>query len=315
MPFVIHRAATDGGKRVPLATGVPRSPNTTRAHAVLGDSQTMPRSMWKGSISFGLVTIAVEMYSATTDRDVRFHQVHKDDGGRIRYKRVCELDGEEVPYDRIGKGFDVEGETVILEDADFESIPLAAKHVIDVVEFVPAAQIDPILYEKSYYLEPGKGASKAYVLLREALAKADRVAIVKVVMRQKEQLAVLRVHDGELLVLGTIRWADEVRAPGFPVPQAEVRRQELQMAGSLIETMSADFDPTGFSDDYREAVEKLIDDKVSGKETVPTPGKEEGAEIIDLREALKASMERLKPEKPAKKAAKKTARKKASLAV
>ncbi|GLZ79711.1 non-homologous end joining protein Ku [Actinorhabdospora filicis] len=274
----------------------------------------MPRSMWKGSISFGLVTIAVEMYSATVDRDVRFHQVHRDDGGRIRYKRVCELDGEEVPYERIGKGFDVDGETVILEDADFESIPLAAKHVIDVVEFVPAAQIDPILYEKSYYLEPGKGAAKAYVLLREALARAERVAVVKVVMRQKEQLAVLRVHD-ELLMLGTIRWADEVRAPGFPVPEAEVRRQELQMAGSLIETMSADFDPADFTDDYREAVEKLIEAKVTGNETVPMPGTEEGAEIIDLREALKASMERLKKDTPAKKAtAKKTARKAAKKA-
>ena len=270
--------------------------------------------MWKGSISFGLVTIAVEMHSATVDRDVRFHQVHKTDGGRIRYRRVCEIDGEEVRYEEIAKGFDVNGETVILENADFESIPLAARHVIDVVEFVPAAQIDPVLYEKSYYLQPGRGASKAYVLLREALTDAERVAVVKVVMRQKEQLAIMRVKD-DVLMLGTVRWADEVRQPEFDVPDATVRRQELAMASSLIETMSADFDPAAYTDEYRVAVEKMIEAKVTGEETVPESEPEEGAQIIDLTEALKASMERLKggEEKPAKKtAAKKTAKKTAA---
>ncbi|MEV0650742.1 Ku protein [Phytomonospora sp. NPDC050363] len=269
----------------------------------------MPRAMWKGSISFGLVTIAVEMHSATVDRDVRFHQVHKPDGGRIRYRRVCELDGEEVRYEEIAKGFDINGETVILDNSDFESIPLAARHVIDVVEFVPAAQIDPVLYEKSYYLQPGRGASKAYVLLREALADAERVAVVKVVMRQKEQLAIMRVKD-DVLMLGTVRWADEVRRPEFDVPEATVRRQELAMASSLIETMSADFDPAAYSDDYREAVEKLIEAKISGEETVPESEPEEGAQIIDLSEALKASMERLKgggERKAAKAPAKKSA--------
>lgn len=274
----------------------------------------MPRAMWKGSISFGLVTIAVEMHSATVDRDVRFHQVHKTDGGRIRYRRVCEIDGEEVRYEDIAKGFDVNGETVILDNADFESIPLAARHVIDVVEFVPAAQIDPVLYEKSYYLQPGRGASKAYVLLREALAEAERVAVVKVVMRQKEQLAIMRVKD-DVLMLGTVRWADEVREPEFDVPDATVRRQELAMASSLIETMSADFDPSAYGDDYREAVEKLIEAKVTGEETVPESEPEEGAQIIDLSEALKASMERLKGggAKPARKSAKKTTAKKTTV--
>ncbi|GIG66823.1 non-homologous end joining protein Ku [Phytomonospora endophytica] len=267
--------------------------------------------MWKGSISFGLVTIAVEMHSATVDRDVRFHQVHKPDGGRIRYRRVCELDGEEVRYEEIAKGFDVDGETVILDNADFESIPLAARHVIDVVEFVPAAQIDPVLYEKSYYLQPGRGASKAYVLLREALEDAERVAVVKVVMRQKEQLAIMRVKD-DVLMLGTVRWADEVRQPEFDVPDATVRRQELAMAASLIETMSADFDPAAYTDDYRVAVEKMIEAKVTGAETVPESEPDEGAQIIDLTEALKASMARLKgdEEKPAKKTAEKAAAKK-----
>lgn len=270
--------------------------------------------MWKGSISFGLVTIAVEMHSATVDRDVRFHQVHKTDGGRIRYRRVCEIDGEEVRYEEIAKGYDVNGETVLLENADFESIPLAARHVIDVVEFVPAAQIDPVLYEKSYYLQPGRGASKAYVLLREALTDADRVAVVKVVMRQKEQLAIMRVKD-DVLMLGTVRWADEVRQPEFDVPDATVRRQELAMASSLIETMSADFDPTAYTDDYRVAVEEMIEAKVTGKETVPESEPEEDAQIIDLTEALKASMARLKggDEEPAKKtAAKKTVKKAAA---
>src|ERR671939_796923 len=173
------------------------------------------RAIWKGAVSFGLVSIAVKLFSATEEKDIRFHQVHREDGGRIKYKRVCSVDGEEVGYDDIAKGYDLGGgEMVILTDEDFANLPLSTSRAIDVLEFVPAEQVDPILYNKAYYLEPEGQAAKPYVLLRDALADADRVAIVKVALRQREQLATLRVRD-DVLVLNTMLWPDEVRNPDF----------------------------------------------------------------------------------------------------
>src|SRR5918911_4815977 len=173
------------------------------------------RAIWKGAVSFGLVNVPVRLFAATEENDIRFHQVHREDGGRIRYKRTCEVCGKEVTYDDIAKGYDLGGgEMVILTDDDFADLPLTTSHAIDVLEFVPAEQVDPILYNKAYYLEPDGAATKPYVLLRDALTRTDRVAVVKVALRQREQLATLRVHDN-VLVLNTMLWPDEVRTPDF----------------------------------------------------------------------------------------------------
>ncbi len=270
------------------------------------------RAIWKGAVSFGLVSIAVKLYSATEEKDIRFHQVHRTDGGRIRYKRTCSIDGAEVSYDDIAKGYDIGGgETVILEDSDFADLPLSTSRAIDVLEFVPAEQVDPILYAKAYYLEPEGAATKPYVLLRDALAESDRVAIVKVALRQREQLATLRVRD-DVLVLNTMLWPDEVRTPEFAFLDEDVsaRPQELAMAGSLIDSMTGDFEPDQFSDNYREALQQVIDAKVAGREVVAAPAEEQApAQVVDLMAALRASVDRAKktraevPERPAAKKA------------
>src|SRR5690242_1501164 len=234
------------------------------------------RAIWKGAVSFGLVSITVRLFSATEEKDIRFHQVHRTDGGRIRYKRTCQTCGEEVSYDDIAKGWDAGGgEIVILTDEDFADLPLSSSRAIDVLEFVPAEQVDPILYNKAYYLEPENTAAKPYVLLREALTGTDRVAIVKVALRQREQLATLRVRDG-VLVLNTMLWPDEIRKPdfGFLDDDVEARPAELAMAGSLIESMAADFDPTDYTDNYRAALQEVIDAKVAGREVVAPPEEE-----------------------------------------
>ncbi|MBW4704441.1 MULTISPECIES: Ku protein [unclassified Micromonospora] len=253
------------------------------------------RAIWKGAVSFGLVSIGVKLYSATEEKDIRFHQVHRDDGGRIRYKRTCSVCGEEVSYDDIAKGYDLGGgELVILTDADFADLPLTSSRAIDVLEFVPAEQVDPILYNKAYFLEPEGTATKPYVLLRDALADSERVAIVKVALRQREQLATLRVRDGVLL-LNTMLWPDEVRTPdfGFLDEDLKVRPPELAMAASLIDSMAGEFQPDAFTDDYRAALQEVIDAKVEGREVVQ-PAEEEAAPAaaVDLMAALKASVER-----------------------
>jgi DNA end-binding protein Ku len=253
------------------------------------------RSIWKGAVSFGLVSIAVKLYSATEEKDIRFHQVHRDDGGRIKYQRVCSVDGKEVSYDDIAKGYDLGGgEMVILDDEDFAQLPLVTSRAIDVLEFVPTEQVDPILYNKAYYLEPDGAATKPYVLLRDALTRTDRVAIVKVALRQREQLATLRVRDG-VLVLNTMLWPDEIRKPdfGFLDDDVEARPAELAMAGSLIESMAADFDPTDYTDNYRAALQEVIDAKVAGREVVAPPEEEAApSAAVDLMAALRASVDR-----------------------
>ncbi|MDO3683416.1 Ku protein [Micromonospora sp. C28ISP2-4] len=253
------------------------------------------RAIWKGAVSFGLVSIGVKVYSATEEKDIRFHQVHREDGGRIRYKRTCSVCGEEVTYDDIAKGYDIGGgEMVILTDSDFADLPLSTSHAIDVLEFVPAEQVDPILYNKAYFLEPEGSATKPYVLLRDALSDSERVAIVKVALRQREQLATLRVREGVLL-LNTMLWPDEIRRPdfGFLDEDLKVRPPELAMASSLIDSMAGEFEPDAFTDDYRAALQEVIDAKVEGREVVQ-PEEEEAAPAaaVDLMAALKASVER-----------------------
>lgn len=255
------------------------------------------RSIWKGAISFGLVTIPVKLYSATQENDVAFHQVHREDGGRIRYKRVCSLDGQEVSYGDIAKGYELpSGETVVLTDEDFAELPLSTSRTIDVLQFVPLDQVDPIFFAKSYYLEPDKTGTKPYVLLREALSDSGKVALVKVALRQRESLATLRVRDG-VFVLELMLWPDEVRQPDFPFLEGtvEVRPQELTMAASLIETLAGDFQPEQYSDGYREALEALIEAKIAGREVVaPAEPAPSGGPVVDLMAALRASVEAAK---------------------
>jgi DNA end-binding protein Ku len=255
------------------------------------------RAIWKGAVSFGLVSIGVKLFSATEEKDIRFHQVHRTDGGRIKYKRTCSVDGEEVDYNDIAKGYDLGGgEMVILTDDDFAELPLTSSRAIDVLQFVPAEQVDPILYNKAYFLEPEGVSVKPYLLLRDALVDSDRVAIVKVALRQREQLATLRVREG-VMVLNTMLWPDEVRAAQFDFldDDVTVRQQELQMASSLIDSMSADFDPAEFTDNYRAALQQVIDAKVGGREIIAPPEVEEAPSgAIDLMAALRASVERAK---------------------
>lgn len=255
------------------------------------------RAMWSGAVSFGLVSVPVKLYSATTNHDIRFHQVHAADGGRIKYKRTCSIDGDEVEYADIVKGFETDdGELITLSEEDLDSLPVASGHEIDVIEFVPADQIDPLLFEKSYYLEPEAKAAKPYALLREALVQTDRMAVVKVALRQRESIALLRVR-GRAIVLQTMLWPDEVREPEFDILDAEVelRPQEMQMAASLVESLGADFDATQFHDDYRDAVEALIEQKRTTGDTRPAPVAEkpsdEGDSMTDLLTALQRSVE------------------------
>ncbi|WP_285704108.1 Ku protein [Microtetraspora sp. NBRC 16547] len=260
------------------------------------------RSIWKGAISFGLVTIPVKLYSATEQKDVAFHQVHRPDGGRIKYKRVCTVDGEEVPYSDIAKGYELaSGDMVVLTDEDFADLPLTTSRRIDVLQFSPAEQIDPIYFAKSYYLEPEALGAKPYVLLRDALERSGQVAIVKVALRQRESLATLRVRDG-VFVLETMLWPDEVRDSAFPFldEDIEVRPQELKMAESLIETMVADFDPGEYKDTYREALQSIIEAKIAGREVVAPEVPVEEKPAVDLMAALRASVEAAKKEREAR---------------
>jgi DNA end-binding protein Ku len=255
------------------------------------------RSIWKGAISFGLVTIPVKLYSATETKDVTFHQVRRADGSRIKYKRVSAADGEEVAYGDIAKGYELSnGETVVLTDDDFKDLPLTTSRAIDVLQFVPLEQVDPIYFEKSYYLEPEKSGAKPYVLLREALERSEKVAVVKIALRNRESLATLRVRDG-VFVLETMLWPDEVRVPDFAFldEDTDVREQELAMAGSLIETLSGDFDPSAYTDSYREALEAVIEAKIAGKEVVqPETEQPTAGTVVDLMAALRASVEAAK---------------------
>jgi len=266
------------------------------------------RAIWKGAVAFGLVNVPVRLYAATGEHEVTLHQVHKEDGGRIRYRKVCSIDGETVEYSEIAKGYETDdGELVVLTDDDFRQLPLATEREIEVLEFVPAEQVDPILLAKTYYLEPDKTAAKPYALLRGALEQADRMAVVKVALRQRETMAVLRVRDN-VICLQTLLWPDEVREADFPILDADVtvRPQELAMASSLVESLAADFDPSQYEDRYAAALEQMIEAKVSSGSTrpVPAPAGEEseaggGGEVVDLLAALQRSVEKARGSRPA----------------
>jgi DNA end-binding protein Ku len=254
------------------------------------------RAIWNGAVSFGLVNVPVRLYAATSNHDIRFHQVHEVDGGRIRQKRTCSVCGEEVAYSEIAKGYETDdGQLIMLDDDDLATLPTATGHEIDVVQFVPAEQVDALLLDKSYYLEPESKALKPYSLLREALRETDRMALVKVALRQRETLALLRVR-GETIVLQTMLWPDEIRAADFPVLEGDVelRPQEKAMAQSLVDSLSGEFEVDEFEDDYRKAVGELIEYKREhgGKRPAPQPAAEDDSDdMTDLLTALRRSVE------------------------
>src|SRR5882672_3756362 len=273
----------------------------------------MPRTMWKGAISFGLVTIPVAVYPATEEKTLRFNQIHEKDGGRIRMKRTCSVDGEEVPYEEIVKGFEYEKDRyVVLSDEDFDAVPVESSRAIDIVQFVDLDEIDPMLYKKSYYLVPDETGAKAYALLREALSQENKVGIAKVSFRDKEHLSALRFKD-DAFVLETMYWPDEIREADFGGVDvdAKVRDQELDMAKTLIENLTADWHPEEFTDEYREALLKIVEAKIAGEE-IEMDEAAPSAKVVELMAALKASVDAAKKKPGGDAAAEKPARKSAA---
>jgi DNA end-binding protein Ku len=258
------------------------------------------RAIWKGAIAFGLVNVPVKVYSATEDHDISLHQVHNTDGGRIRYQRRCEVCSKIIDYSDIEKAFEDGGRTVVLSKDELKSIPAENSHEIEVVQFVPSEQLEPMMFEKSYYLEPDSKSPKAYVLLRRALEDTDRVAIVQFALREKTRLVALRIKD-DVLVLQSLLWPDEVREANFPALDASIKisPQEREMSAALVESMAADFDPDHFTDDYQIQLRTLIEAKLEKGDSLDTDetfGVEAGeggkGEVIDLMEALKRSLDR-----------------------
>ncbi|MFF2370518.1 Ku protein [Agromyces sp. NPDC058110] len=255
------------------------------------------RAVWKGAVTFGLVNVPVKLYSATEDHDVSLHQVHDADGGRIRYQRICEIDGQVVEYKNIDKAYDDGERTVVITDADLKSLPAERSREIEVVEFVPTEQIDPIMFDRSYYLEPDSASSKAYVLLRETLESTDRTAIVRMALRQKTRLAALRVH-GKVLMVQTLLWSDEVRQAAFPAldEAVKVSAKELELSKQLVESLVAEFKPDEYVDEYQQELRTLIAAKLEQGDALDTAAtfgeqpEETGGEVIDLMEALRRSI-------------------------
>jgi DNA end-binding protein Ku len=257
----------------------------------------MPRAMWKGAISFGLVTIPVAVYPVTEEKGLKFNQLHDEDGGRIRYKRVCEKDGEEVTFEHIVKGYEVEKDRyVVLTDEDLNAVPVESSRAIDIHRFVDLDEIDPVMFKKSYYLVPEETGAKAYALLREAMADDGRVGIAKVSFRDKEHLAALRFKD-DAFVLETMYWPDEIREADFGGVDvsAKIRGQELEMAKQLIESLSGEWNPEEYSDEYRQALIQIVEAKLNGQE-IEVVAPEPTAKVVDLMEALKASVAAAKKE-------------------
>src|SRR5690606_27841983 len=296
------------------------------------------RSIWKGSIAFGLVNVPVKVYSATQDHDDKFHQVHAKDNGRIRYKRVCEVCGEVVEYRDIARAYESDdGQMVVITDEVLATLPEERSREIEVVEFVPAEQLDPMMYDRSYFLEPDSKSSKSYVLLAKTLAQTDRIAIVHFSLRNKTRLGALRVKDfskRDVMMIHTLLWPDEIRDPDFPVldKEVEIKPAELKMAAQVVDSMTDDFHPDQYRDTYQEQLQELVQAKLEGGEAFTTEEQptelDETEDVSDLLAKLEASVKARrsggsskssdaddgdKPKKsPAKKAAKKAPAKKAA---
>lgn len=281
------------------------------------------RAIWTGSVAFGLVNVPVKLYSATTSHDVDLHQVHDADGGRIRYKRTCEKCGKAIPYEHIDRAYDDGTNTVVITSEDFDTLPAERNREIEVLEFVPSEQVDPIRFDKSYFLEPDARSVKAYVLLRRTLESTDRTAIVRFALRQRTRLGALRVHEDTLLLQGLL-WDDEVRTAEFEslddVPK--VSAKELELAQAVVAQLEDDFTPAEYVDEYQVQLRELIDAKLEQGEAFESAAPEEAgedAEVLDLMEALRRSVTKKRgsgasssDDKPAKKAAKETAARKST---
>jgi DNA end-binding protein Ku len=274
----------------------------------------MARAIWSGAISFGLVNVPVKLYSATSPKGVRFHQLSSKTGARIRQKRVDSTTGDEVPYEEIVKGYEITPDRyVIIEPDELDALDPKATRTVDIEEFVDLAEIDPIYYDHNYYLAPTAGGAKAYRLLLDAMRESGKVGIGKVVLRSKQQLCALRPTD-DVLTLTTMLFGDEVLSPDRldeldDIGEAEATQRELTMAQQLIESLSADFEPTKFRDEYRERVLELIERKAAGEEIAVQPAAEEPAAAPDLMAALEASLAAVRsepePEEPAKRSSRK----------
>ncbi len=256
------------------------------------------RAIWSGEVSFGLVSVPVKLYSATQSHDVSLHQVHDADGGRIRYQRRCEVCEKKIDYKNIDRAYDDGESTVVITKEEMEELPADESKEIAVEQFVPEDQIDSLILDKAYFLEPAGKSAKSYVLLRRTLEDAERVAIVTFTLRSRTRLAALRVRD-DVIILQTMRWADEMRDADFDIPKSKVTTKELEMASSLVESYSEDFDPERFTDEYQEQLQELIDEKLEHGEDIDTEAtfgetdeEDEGeGNVVDLMEALKKSVD------------------------
>ncbi len=264
----------------------------------------MPRAIWSGSISFGMVSIPVKLFGATESRDIRFSLLHATCGTRLQQKRWCPTDEVEVPWTETARGYEFsKGQYVVLTDEDFEKLPLPSKHTIELSAFVQEREIDPVFYEKSYYLEPGERGEKPYALLFKALEEKKLSATASITIRKKEQLCVLRAHEGTIM-LETLFYPDEIRQErGIDLNKVKVSDKELDMAFTLIELLKKPFDPSEYRDHYREALAQLIEAKLEGKQVVSAPASRDTG-VLDLAEALKRSVEAAKkggkPKAPAR---------------
>ncbi|MGX1591417.1 non-homologous end joining protein Ku [Glutamicibacter sp. NPDC055491] len=266
------------------------------------------RAIWTGSIAFGLVNVPVKAYGATEDHDIDLHQVHDKDGGRIRYERRCEVCGKKIAYKDLDKAYEDGERTIVLTDEDMDALPAEKSREIEVVQFVPASQVDPLMLEKSYYLQADSKSPKAYELLRRTLQDTEKLAVVRFALRQKTRLGILRVRS-KVMVLQAVMWADELRDAEAVAPEKSPRisEQELKMSAALVDQYSSDFTPHEFQDDYQVQLQALIEAKIEQGEDLDTEAtfgspdqSSESGEVIDLMEALKRSIDGRKAKAPAK---------------
>jgi DNA end-binding protein Ku len=275
------------------------------------------KAIWKGAVTFGLVNIPVRLYSAVQEKSLKFHMLHEEDGGRIRYQRICSICGKEVTWDDIVKGYEfAKDQYVRFTDDELQALDVDSIKAVDVVSFVPLEDIDPIYFNKTYYVVPEASGLKAYRLLQEALEAEGQVGIAKVALRDKEHLATVRLKD-DVFVLETMYWPDEIREPAFEELErkVDVRDAEVKMARQLIQQLSSDFEPMEFRDEYRERLEQLVEQKVEGQEvTLAAEPEEEPTVVVDLMEALKASVAEAKKRSPSSSSGskKKTTKKRAT---
>jgi DNA end-binding protein Ku len=268
------------------------------------------KALWKGALTFGLVNIPVRLYSAVEEKGLKFHLLHEPDGGRIKYQRTCSKCGEEVTWDDVVKGYEYSKDHyVTFEQEELQALDVDSIKAIDVVTFVPLEDIDPVYYNKTYFVAPEQSGLKAYRLLQNALEAERQVGIAKIALRDKEHLATVRLMD-DVFVLETMHWPDEIREPAFEEleKRVNIKDAEVKMARQLIQQLSGDFKPEEFTDDYRARMEQLVEQKVEGQEiTVAAEPEEEPTKVVDLMEALKASVEDAKKKKEPAGASKKKA--------